>query len=774
MKKFICLVLSVFIVLSCICVSTMAAEDISVVINGKEQNYDVMPVIVDGRTLVPMRAIFESLGAKVGWIEHSKTVTGTRNGKTVKLRIGDNLAYISGDETILDVPATIIGGRTMVPVRFVSEMLGESVGWDTETKTVIIDSEYLKNVAIQDTLAPLTNNIHRNIPTTFKRSSSYDDIIYYDDNYSEIKFYNESEIKDILSKAKVLADTDSLANAVIQGDKDICVSEKLTQDGESVVRFTLNKDISATSKCIYNFKKLEGVNDGDTVLLSFDIRVAESTNDGHFCQVQLQENISGKYNKIIWEKVNPSKEWKRVYMRATATKDHTDLGFRPGMYKGVVEVKNFLLYNLGTDVTTDQLRALNYPLNYEDHTRDAQWRKEALDRIEKHRKGDFKVIVKDSKGNVIPDAQVEFDMFESEYLFGTTFGATTNKTKNEKFNTYFNTAVHSHNLKWGPYTENPKKAREDLNHAKKMGVKHFRGHAIVWERAIGSDGKTYLVPPFVLKEDNTVIDDKELLQKYIKEWTYQVTDEFAGEIDEWDVVNEICEKFLFRGKHGDDMLFDWFRWANEGATESIMVYNDFAHMYQYAGEGSYRYDNLLKYAKMFKDNNVDIQAIGMQSHMELYANKGKDRLNSLKEHYDVFRTLADLGYKLSVTEYSMDNIDQYYQAEYTRDYYILAFSVPEMYGFTMWGFADGNAFASESIMFDEKWNMKKAGEMLEDLIYNKFWTRDARATTGADGMASIRGFYGDYDVTVNANGKTKTVSCAYHKGYDNVLEIVID
>ena len=64
MKKFICLVLSVFLILSCVCISTMAAEDIRVVINGKEQNYDVMPVIVDGRTLVPMRAIFESLGAK--------------------------------------------------------------------------------------------------------------------------------------------------------------------------------------------------------------------------------------------------------------------------------------------------------------------------------------------------------------------------------------------------------------------------------------------------------------------------------------------------------------------------------------------------------------------------------------------------------------------------------------------------------------------------------------------------------------------------------------
>lgn len=97
-----------------------------------------------------------------------------------------------------------------------------------------------------------------------------------------------------------------------------------------------------------------------------------------------------------------------------------------------------------------------------------------------------------------------------------------------------------------------------------------------------------------------------------------------------------------------------------------------------------------------------------------------------------------------------------------------------MTGFLYWGMWDGSNFAAYSPFFDTEWNIKPAGEQYIDLVYNKWWTKDAKATTDAQGKATIRGFYGDYDITVNANGKTKTVMAAYHKGYENVLEIVIE
>ena len=124
MKKVVLLLIVICLIMTSFSALSYADDGIKIKINGYYADYDVMPVIINSRTLVPMRGIFEALGAKVGWIDYSKTVTGTRNNKTVKLKIDDNLAYIDGEETILDVPATIINGRTMVPVRFISERLG--------------------------------------------------------------------------------------------------------------------------------------------------------------------------------------------------------------------------------------------------------------------------------------------------------------------------------------------------------------------------------------------------------------------------------------------------------------------------------------------------------------------------------------------------------------------------------------------------------------------------------------------------------------------------
>ena len=61
-----------------------------------------------------------------------------------------------------------------------------------------------------------------------------------------------------------------------------------------------------------------------------------------------------------------------------------------------------------------------------------------------------------------------------------------------------------------------------------------------------------------------------------------------------------------------------------------------------------------------------------------------------------------------------------------------------------------------------------------DLVYNKWWTKDAKAVTDAQGKATVRGFYGDYDITVSANGKSKTVSAPLYKANNNVIEIVLN
>jgi hypothetical protein len=85
--------------------------------------FDVSPRIENGRTMVPLRAIFEALGAQIQWDETSKTVTAVKDSTTVKLTIDQKTAYNNCSPVALDVPGEIVDGRTLVPLRFVSIVL---------------------------------------------------------------------------------------------------------------------------------------------------------------------------------------------------------------------------------------------------------------------------------------------------------------------------------------------------------------------------------------------------------------------------------------------------------------------------------------------------------------------------------------------------------------------------------------------------------------------------------------------------------------------------
>ena len=121
-----------------------AAPEVSVFLDGARINFeDQAPAIVNERTLVPLRAIFEALGAKVEWDGATKTVTAVRGQDTVKLTIGDTKLYKNGQVAYeLDVPAQIMGGGfTMVPVRAISESFGCKVDWVAALRAVVITSK---------------------------------------------------------------------------------------------------------------------------------------------------------------------------------------------------------------------------------------------------------------------------------------------------------------------------------------------------------------------------------------------------------------------------------------------------------------------------------------------------------------------------------------------------------------------------------------------------------------------------------------------------------
>ena len=114
-------------------------NQVYVQLNDKILGFDQPPVIEEGRTLVPMRFLFEQMGANVEWNEETKSARATLNNKAVTFVIDDNEAEVDSQPVTMDVPARLINGKTMVPLRFLSEEMGYNVTWDEETRTAVIE-----------------------------------------------------------------------------------------------------------------------------------------------------------------------------------------------------------------------------------------------------------------------------------------------------------------------------------------------------------------------------------------------------------------------------------------------------------------------------------------------------------------------------------------------------------------------------------------------------------------------------------------------------------
>lgn len=114
-------------------------DEINVQLNGNTITFDQKPVIQNDSALVPLRAIFEALGAQVDWDEETQTVTAEKDGVKISLTAGSLTAWKNDELILLDTAPAVIGSRTMVPVRFIAESMGAQVGWDAQTQTVTID-----------------------------------------------------------------------------------------------------------------------------------------------------------------------------------------------------------------------------------------------------------------------------------------------------------------------------------------------------------------------------------------------------------------------------------------------------------------------------------------------------------------------------------------------------------------------------------------------------------------------------------------------------------
>jgi copper amine oxidase-like protein/Big-like domain-containing protein len=129
-----------FILVALLGLPSLSAPSVQVVIDQQPMILDQPAVMQEGRVLVPLRGIFERLGAEVVYVASTRSIKATRDRTQVELQLGSRSARVDGRSVYLDVPAVSYGGRTMVPLRFISEALGADVDWQSASRTVSITS----------------------------------------------------------------------------------------------------------------------------------------------------------------------------------------------------------------------------------------------------------------------------------------------------------------------------------------------------------------------------------------------------------------------------------------------------------------------------------------------------------------------------------------------------------------------------------------------------------------------------------------------------------
>lgn len=150
-------------------------KEVNVNIDGQNITFDQPALSIDDRTVVPIRGVFELLGANVEWVSSTNTIIARKGPITIELKEGSKSAKINGVVKMLDVAPQVINNRTLIPLRFVSEALGASVSWDQATSTALITSP-------PETVTP---SVH---PTV-------NDVTFTDASRSEPQLENQNEVQ---------------------------------------------------------------------------------------------------------------------------------------------------------------------------------------------------------------------------------------------------------------------------------------------------------------------------------------------------------------------------------------------------------------------------------------------------------------------------------------------------------------------------------------------------------------------------------------------------
>jgi GH35 family endo-1,4-beta-xylanase len=489
---------------------------------------------------------------------------------------------------------------------------------------------------------------------------------------------------------------------------------------------------------------------GDVAHLRFFARTIESEHETGAGEVNVYYQHAGRpFDPSFMFQITPTVEWQRydipfevfrTYGEGTA-----ELNFAAGSRPQVVEIAGVELINFGQDgVELAELPKTSQ--DYEGRDPDAQWRKDALARIEEHRVSPLQIKVVDSAGNEIK-ADVEVKMTNSSFQFGSAINAeqwSRTDADGERYRQetlrLFNTASTENGLKIHRWYDEMRRAEtmamlKDLDAA---GM-YIHGHVLVWP----SWAKTRIDTTEIraAAEAGNVEPLREMTNQFIVDATTGTEDY----VDAWDVMNEPWNNNDFMKLLGYDEMAKWFELARKHAGDKMLFINDFGILTDPVMSRNEHAREYHRVIQVLIDDNAPLDAIGFQSHFGQPI--APVRMMEMIEEFRPF------GKRMMVTEFDARTNDQDAYADFMRDLLIITYADEAFDGFIMWGFWDEPHWLKNAPLYDEDWNPKAGLAMWEKWVLNEWRTHEQFAV---DGTATVRGHHGSYEVTATANGKTTT------------------
>ena len=497
--------------------------------------------------------------------------------------------------------------------------------------------------------------------------------------------------------------------------------------------------------------------EGHVYLLQFAARCLESTTGDGSITVKLERNAPD-WRSVLQRAVTFGPEWTRFDLPLHI---ESKQGFGPG--------ESRLTFQLGETVQTLEIadvRLLDFAdrveLNDLPRTRqtypgmeaDADWRDEAARRIDRLRKADLAVTVVDADGRPVPDARVRVQQTRHAFVFGTAMNvrfASSGKPEVPRYldelTRRFNGVVFENALKWwGPELRDAEHIEQQLAFVESHGMQ-FRGHTLVWP------GSRHL-PDYITQQMAHLQqhpDDDEArtqLLRAVDQRIVETTRRFAGRVDDWDVVNEPYTNHDLLDAldppstpPGAGVMAHWYELAREHDPAARLFLNDYGILTagdHWSSHQQHFYDT----ARQLLDAGAPLDGLGMQGHFG-------SPLTGPTRVWQILDRFAELGLPIKVTEYDINADDPRLMADYTRDFYTAAFAHPSVEAIYAWGFWSEAHWRPQAAFLDKDFSSRPHDEALRRLLLDQWWTDQTLPTDDA-GRAQLRGFRGDYRLTVES------------------------